>query len=215
MSLKYGILGFLSKWEASGYDLKKEFDDVMSIFWHSHLSQIYPELNKLEKENLITSRVVTQPGKPDKKLYRITEHGLADLKHWLIAPPEAPKIKDSFLMHMFFMDNMPVEETLYQLKAYQKEREQRLHKMIRILKERWGSIQDRQVMNARILMSATVLKRGVEQELQYIEWCSQSIRLIEDCKELWTTATTELSDLEMTRIQAGIDAYMGSILALD
>ena len=87
--------------------------------------------------------------------------------------------------------------------------------MIRILKERWGSIQDRQVMNARILMSATVLKRGVEQELQYIEWCSQSIRLIEDCKELWTTATTELSDLEMTRIQAGIDAYMGSILALD
>ena len=215
MSLKYGILGFLSKWEASGYDLKKEFDDVMSIFWHSHLSQIYPELNKLEKENLITSRVVTQPGKPDKKLYRITEHGLADLKQWLISPPEAPKIKDSFLMHMFFMDNMPVEETLYQLKAYQKEREQRLHKMIRILKERWGSIQDRQVMNARILMSATVLKRGVEQELQYIEWCSQSIRLIEDCKELWTTANTELSDMEMSRIQAGIEAYMGSILALD
>jgi len=55
VSLRYGILGLLSKWEASGYDIKKEFDDVMSIFWHTHLSQIYPELNKLENEKLVVS----------------------------------------------------------------------------------------------------------------------------------------------------------------
>ena len=55
MSLRHGILGLLSKWDATGYDIKKEFDDFMGIFWHSHLSQIYPELNRLEKEELLES----------------------------------------------------------------------------------------------------------------------------------------------------------------
>ena len=51
MSLRHGILGLLSKWDATGYDIKKEFDDFMSIFWHSHLSQIYPELNGWRTRN--------------------------------------------------------------------------------------------------------------------------------------------------------------------
>ena len=62
MTLKHAILGLLSKWDATGYDIKKEFDDFMSIFWHSHLSQIYPELNKLEAEELVTSKLVPPRG---------------------------------------------------------------------------------------------------------------------------------------------------------
>ncbi|MBS4198714.1 PadR family transcriptional regulator [Bacillus sp. FJAT-49732] len=185
MSLRFGILGLLSEWEASGYDIKKEFDDLMSIFWHSHLSQIYPELNKLEKENLISSKLIAQEGKPDKKIYTITENGKEELMKWLLAPTESPKLKDVFLMQTFFMDNISVEEVVFKLKMYKKERTQRLDKMKQIMIERLKSIKERNVMKARILMSSVVLKRGYEQELQYIRWCEDTINLVESCKFLW------------------------------
>ena len=185
MSLRYGILGFLSKWEASGYDIKKEFDDIMSIFWHSHLSQIYPELNRLEKEEMIQCRLVQQEGKPDKKLYSITEKGKDDLINWLLAPSEVQKTKDAFLMQTFFMDNIPVDEVLLKLHMYKKERQQRLDKMKKIINDRIISIKERNVMKPRIIMSSAVLKRGLEQEIQSIKWCEDTIQLIEACKYLW------------------------------
>lgn len=189
MSLRYGILGFLSKWDASGYDIKKEFDDFMNIFWHSHLSQIYPELSKLEKEELVESRMVPQDGKPHKKVYSITSGGVNELSKWLLTHPETPKIKDSFLMQSFFMDNIPAEEVIFQLKCYQKERQQRLDKMNRTLQEKWESIKERNVMTPRILMGSAVLKRGIEQEVEYIKWCEETIQLVESCKYLWDDET--------------------------
>ncbi|SDN94570.1 PadR family transcriptional regulator [Bacillus sp. OK048] len=204
MSLRYGILGLLSKWEASGYDIKKEFDNVMSIFWHTHLSQIYPELNKLENEKLISSKLVPQVGKPDKKVYSITEIGSEELFKWLLEPHETPKIKDSFLMQTFFLDNIPADEVLLKLKMYKKDRQQRLEKMKEIIKERLGSIKERNVMKARILTASAVLKRGIEQEIQYIKWCEETIKLVESCKYLWEkdeyylTQSTKNAELQYT-----------------
>ncbi|KGA95741.1 hypothetical protein AJ85_17370 [Alkalihalobacillus alcalophilus ATCC 27647 = CGMCC 1.3604] len=185
MSLRYAILGFLSDWEASGYDIKKEFDDVMSISWHSHLSQIYPELSKLEKEELIQSRFVEQEGKPDKKIYTITETGKRELIQWLMTPTEPPKIKDVFLMQVFFSDRISFDEVLLKLNLYKKERQKRLEKMKGIIQERFKSIKERNVMNARIIMASAVLKRGLESEVQYIKWCDDTIQFVQSCQSLW------------------------------
>ena len=191
MSLRHGILGLLSKWDATGYDIKKEFDDFMSIFWHSHLSQIYPELNKLEKEKLVESKLVPQEGKPDKKVYSITSSGVDELSKWLHIHPETPKVKDAFLMQAFFMDNIPSDDIIYQLRYYQKERQQRLDKMLVTVKEKWESIKKRNVMSPRILMASAVLKRGIEQEVDYIKWCEETIQLVESCKYLWNDETPD------------------------
>ncbi len=194
MSLRYGILGLLSKWDASGYDIKKEFDNFMSIFWHSHLSQIYPELGKLEKEELVGSKLVPQDGKPDKKVFSITEKGADELAKWLQSQPETPKIKDPFLMQAFFMDNISADEVIFQLKFYQKERQQRLDKMQRTIRETWQGIKERNVMSSRIVMSSVVLKRGIEQEMDYIKWCEETIQLVESCKYLWDNEASNDGD---------------------
>lgn len=224
VSLRYGLLGLLSKWEASGYDIKKEFDDVMSIFWHTHLSQIYPELTKLENEKLISSKLVQQVGKPDKKVYSITENGREALFKWLLEPHEKPKIKDSFLMQTFFLDNIPVEEVLLKLNMYKKDRQQRLEMMKRMMKERLESLKERNVMKARILISSAVLKRGIEQEIQYIRWCEDTIKLVQSCKYLWeedehhmsqSTKNTELqntSSIPFTEVEDIFLNYFGDIL---
>ncbi|MFJ8065969.1 PadR family transcriptional regulator [Psychrobacillus sp. NPDC096426] len=185
MSLKYGMLGLLSKWEATGYDIKKEFDDFMSIFWHTHLSQIYPELSKLEKEKLIESKMIPQNGKPDKKLYSITDAGRKELYQWLEAPSETPNVKDSFLMQTFFMDNLSLEDVLFQLKHYQKQREARLEKLKQTLYEQWQMIKEKNEFSTRLLMSSAVLKRGLDQEEEYILWCKRTIEFVESLEYLW------------------------------
>lgn len=179
------MLGLLSKWEATGYDIKKEFDSFMSIFWHTHLSQIYPELSKLEKEKMIKSRLIAQEGKPDKKLYSITGEGRKELAQWLEKTPDPPNIKDSFLMQTFFMDNLSAEDVLFQLKHYQKQREARLEKLKQTLYEQWQLIKEKNEFSTRLLMSSAVLKRGLEQEEEYIRWCKRTIEFVESLQYLW------------------------------
>lgn len=185
MSLRYGILGMLSKWDATGYDLKKEFDEVMGVFWHTHLSQIYPELNKLEEKEWVKSEIVTQEDKPDKRVYAITKKGKEALVKWLMKPPDIPKEKDSFLMQTFFKDNIPVKEVIFHLRTHSKQREERLEKIKHLLQNRWKDIKKRNVMKPRIVLSFAVLKRGLESEMNYIRWCEQTIQLLETSAFLW------------------------------
>lgn len=214
MSLRHGLLGLLSKWDATGYDIKKEFDDFMSVFWHSHLSQIYPELNRLEKEQLVESTLIPQEGKPDKKVYSITDEGLDELSKWLQVHPETPKSKDAFLMQVFFMDNIPVDDVIYQLKYYQKERQQRLDKMLATMEEAREDIKRRNVMSPRILMAMAVQKRGVEQEVDYIKWCEETIQLVESCRDLWNTealSNRENNHMQFNQIEKIFSNYLDAI----
>lgn len=213
MSLRHGLLGLLSKWDATGYDIKKEFDDFMSIFWHSHLSQIYPELNRLEKEQLVESTLVPQEGKPDKKIYSITDKGLDELSKWLHIHPETPKVKDAFLMQVFFMDNIPVDDVIYQLKYYKKERQQRLDKMLVTIKEKQADIKKRNVMSPRILMAMVVQKRGIEQEVEYIKWCEDTIQLIESCRYLWNDKTNDGATYD--QVEKSVLTYFDTIEAIN
>ncbi|GAK01793.1 PadR family transcriptional regulator [Geomicrobium sp. JCM 19055] len=146
MSLRHGLLGLLTTWEASGYDIKQEFDGFVSVFWHSNLSQIYPELAKLENEGLIESRLVTQVGKPDKKLYQITESGKAEMIRWLSQPPTLPKRKDPFLMQAFFMDQLPLKDVLFQLQTFEREQKEKIEQMEQFLDDTSASIRERQAV---------------------------------------------------------------------
>lgn len=215
MTLRHAILGLLSKWDATGYDIKKEFDDFMSIFWHSHLSQIYPELNKLEAEELVTSRLVPQEGKPDRKVFSITNGGIDEITSWVGAPPDIPKIKDSFLMQVFFMDNISADDVIFQLKYYQGVRQKRLDEMKQTVQEAWESIVERQIMTPRLLMSSAVLRRGLEQEVQYIRWCEETIALVEACKSLWDTDTSPDSVLPFNDAKELMENYYNATLALE
>ncbi|HET7578925.1 MAG TPA: MFS transporter [Bacillales bacterium] len=193
MSLKHGILGFLSLWpDTTGYDLKKEFDKHMNVVWFSHLSQIYPELGKLEKEGLLESRTVKQEGKPDKKTYTVTKKGMEELAGWVAQPPNEPKMKDPFLMKAFFMDKIPLDEAVFQMQTYQKKHEKRLGKMRELVNEYFKELkEDNEAVTARMIMGAAVYKKGIEQEKQYVRWCEETIDFMKGFSELWKGEETE------------------------
>ena len=75
MDVKTLCLGLLSINEACGYDLKKEFGAIFKHFYPAGYGSIYPALADLEKRGLVNCREIPQDGKPDRKIYRITDEG--------------------------------------------------------------------------------------------------------------------------------------------
>lgn len=120
MSLRYGILGFLSYDKMTGYDLAKAFQSTLANFWHATTSQIYRELSALEKEGLATSEIVYQADRPNKKEYAITPSGRETFRKWLSAGDAAqePPVKNVFLMKLFFSDTCPTSDTIRMLEEY-------------------------------------------------------------------------------------------------
>ena len=100
----YAVLGLLSLAdELSGYDLKQWAENLRFFYWSPAQSQIYAELRRLSALGLVAERDVEQVGRPDKRLYRITERGLAEVRRWLEETPvEPPVLKHSVALRVFF-----------------------------------------------------------------------------------------------------------------
>jgi DNA-binding PadR family transcriptional regulator len=116
MSLPFGLLGLLQYRDSTGYELSKIFDESLQNFWIAQTSQIYRELDRMEKQGLVSSQSVIQEKKPNKRMYSITDDGRTAFREWLsngVAQFESPHIK--FLVRVFFGADAP-EATLSLLK---------------------------------------------------------------------------------------------------
>ena len=76
MNIRTLCLGILSFKEASGYEIKKMVEDGMfSHFIDASYGSIYPALTQMLTEDMVTVRAEEQSGRPDKKVYSITDNG--------------------------------------------------------------------------------------------------------------------------------------------
>jgi DNA-binding PadR family transcriptional regulator len=107
MSLRYGLLGLLAEGPASGYDLSRRFQEVLGAVWPAQHPQIYSELGRLAEAGLIE---VDSHGPRQRKAYRITEAGLAEVRRWLCDDPVDHTMRlESVLRSVFFWLMSPEE----------------------------------------------------------------------------------------------------------
>ncbi|MDE2445944.1 MAG: PadR family transcriptional regulator [Alphaproteobacteria bacterium] len=124
MNIRILCLGILSFREASGYEIKKEIEEGMfSHFIDASFGSIYPALSQLNAEGLVTVRAEEQTGRPDKKVYAVTEQGREALAKGLLVIPARDKYKSEFLFEMLFKAMLPeahvrlaIEKQLHDLK---------------------------------------------------------------------------------------------------
>jgi PadR family transcriptional regulator, regulatory protein AphA len=118
-------LGYLSLREATGYEIKKDFEEgLFCHFLEASYGSIYPALNQLAIEGKVTVREEEQSGKPDKKVYAITPLGVSQLTKELQVLPARDKYKSEFLFIMLLQHHIPhdhriasIEKQLSDLKA--------------------------------------------------------------------------------------------------
>src|SRR5919106_171688 len=71
------VLGLIAIRPTSGYDLAAFADRSIAYFWSIPRSQLYRELARLEKLDLIVGTHVAQRSAPDKRIYEITDRPAA------------------------------------------------------------------------------------------------------------------------------------------
>jgi PadR family transcriptional regulator AphA len=104
MDVKTLCLGLLSLREACGYDLKKEFGSIFKHFYPAGYGSIYPALADLAENGLVICREIPQEGKPDRKIYRITDKGRRFFSQALRDTAPKHKMRSEFLAMLYFAD---------------------------------------------------------------------------------------------------------------
>ena len=113
MNVRTLCLGILSLQEASGYEIKKDVEDgLFSHFIEASFGSIYPALTQLASEGYVTVREEEQTGKPDKKVYAITDAGRNALAKAISVTPAKDKYKSEFLFQMLLQDYLSPEMVL-------------------------------------------------------------------------------------------------------
>ncbi|NLI90732.1 MAG: DUF4180 domain-containing protein [Peptococcaceae bacterium] len=119
MSINHALLGILSSKSLTGYDLKKIIQESPFMHWSGNNNQIYKALVELLEEGFVTSETYYQESSPPKKVYTITQEGLAELKEWVLSAPEPPELKKTFLIQLAWSDQLKTEELDSLLSEYE------------------------------------------------------------------------------------------------
>src|SRR5580700_2992390 len=99
---RYAVLGILAGAPgSSGYDIRSIMKGSTGYFWQETFSSIYPVLDVLEKENLITEVEGSLSGRK-RKSYKITKEGLKTLQNWLMEDVELEQGRNELLLKIFF-----------------------------------------------------------------------------------------------------------------
>ena len=185
MSLPHGLLGLLSYADSTGYDLSKLFADSLNFFWNAPGSQIYRELDRMEKTGWVSSRGIVQEGRPNKRLYSITASGREELNRWLSDfhyKPENPH--NAIIMRIFFGAEIEPEKTIELLKEFRRQ-----------CAEKLGSIQAEAMLNvdkySQIIRGGDFKKAyweitvdsGITPLRAMIKWADRSIETLKGIKK--------------------------------
>ena len=110
MDVKTVCLGMLTDGPASGYDLKKQFESSFSHFFAAGYGSNYPALSSLAEHGLVSCEEIPQEGKPDRKVYAITDEGLEFLRKALRNTETCHKVRSEFLATLCFAHLMRPED---------------------------------------------------------------------------------------------------------
>lgn len=100
MALEHAILVSLAEKSASGYDLARRFDASIGHFWKASHQQIYKVLGRMESDGWVASELVSQAGRPDKKVYVITDSGREELSLWTSKATPVEHLRSEFAVKL-------------------------------------------------------------------------------------------------------------------
>jgi len=107
MSLRAALLGLLAEGPASGYELIRDFDVAASVIWPAPKGEIYRELARLQAQGLAKPDDLAGPR--NKRTWRITREGRAELKRWLLAEADY-SLRYEPMLKAVFLDTLTAQE---------------------------------------------------------------------------------------------------------
>ena len=108
MNVRTICLAILYDADATGYEIRKlSTEGEYCYFVDASYGAIYPALQKLEADRLVTSKVAQQDGKPAKKIYSITPLGRREFINSLFEQLGEDEYRSEFLLFARFASELP------------------------------------------------------------------------------------------------------------
>ncbi|MFG3498476.1 PadR family transcriptional regulator [Streptomyces sp. NPDC047928] len=181
MALRHAVLAALLDEELSGYQLAKAFDLGVANFWHALPQQLYAELTRLEKEGFVTGREVVQENRPNKRLFRVTDAGLAELARFAADPSKPSFIRDDLLVKVQAADHVDADTLIGQLTERAAFAEAKAEVLEALLRRMRGDRSEEEFLREgeRIGPYLTCL-RGLAFERGNRDWCRRSADVLRE-----------------------------------
>jgi len=175
VALEHAILVSLAERSASGYDLARRFDASIGHFWPASHQQIYKVLARMESDKLVAADLVAQDGRPDKKVYTITDEGNAELRDWLATPGRREAIRIDFAVKLRALHLADRTSFVEEVKA-------RRSAHVRLLAEYEASeakfFPDTSAIPDDQIGAWLALRGGIRIERNGIEWCDEILQAL-------------------------------------
>jgi DNA-binding PadR family transcriptional regulator len=175
MTLSHTILILLCEEAQSGYDLSKRFEDRVSFYWKASHQQIYRELSKMEGSGFVASEAIPQQGKPDKKLYQITEAGQKELEHWFESSCTPTPIREDLLVKVLAGPYIPKTILVKQLEEQRSLHQNQLDSYLEQEKCFLAVKDPEEHLKFRYL----TLRRGIRYESEWVDWCNEVLTTLQ------------------------------------
>src|SRR3954449_9316530 len=99
--MRFPLLALLASGPAHGYELRQALEQRFgSVLPPLNAGQIYTTLSRLQRDGLVEDNAVEQDGRPNKRGYRLTEQGRAELDGWVRASEPTHRLKDDFFIKL-------------------------------------------------------------------------------------------------------------------
>lgn len=161
----------------SGYDIKKKFEQSLRNFWRAELSQIYPLLQKMDDDGLLSSKESPSEIGPPRRVYKRTAKGRKELVSWLSGGPNVGTERVGYLAQVYFLsdlkDDIAVMEFMKELRGYMADWLDTLVSTENTWKEHNSRYPD-ELPDADFYPQLT-LRMGLMKVQANLEWCDESI----------------------------------------
>ncbi|MEU6640962.1 PadR family transcriptional regulator [Saccharomonospora sp. NPDC046836] len=179
MALRHAVLAALLHGEYSGYQLTKVFDVGVANFWYAAPQQLYAELTRLEHDDLVTGREVVQQNRPNKRVFTITDDGLAELRRFATAPAKPLALRDDLAVKVHAVDRLDPEPVIEQLEERAATAAVKLAFYERTMRDLRGDLDERSFLRqGRGIGPYLTCQAGHRLEQQTREWCLTTADLL-------------------------------------
>jgi len=109
--MRHAVLALLAEEPAHGYEIKRGLEERFgTVVAPLNAGLVYTTLQRLQRDRLVADDAVAQSGRPDKRVYRLTDAGRDALFEWLGAPSAPTRLRDDFFMKLVFAREIGLAE---------------------------------------------------------------------------------------------------------
>lgn len=172
MALEHAIMTSLAERPGTGYEIGQQFTRSIGHFWSATHQQIYRTLKKLHSDGLVSFEPVAQDGRPDKKVYTLSDAGRQALREWVATRTPVQHLRNELGVKLRAAEHGNIDDTIADMRHQRDLHSAQLDLYTRFQKDDYPNPG---ALSGRKLHQYLVLRGGIRAEEGFIDWCDEVI----------------------------------------